>query len=274
MWREKNIVSNYYQKHKFLSKQIQKCISLWGKFTFEFLLFNKFIIHEPLLYHSSIYSIKCREPSLFIFQTFVYKRNTSRNKLERKTWVERSEAGNLVERGIGQYPQFVDSAWKQRGKKNTENEYFHGLVWKMIRNRKIKEIGMLKILRSPPIYLSPHRVSRPDAFFSFKFEAISSTYTVDQIHIWRNDFDVHSYAISTIFFPPLLFSISFFDYPTLVSPMLVFFLLPIKHTCLFMEDIPRGRSSRNGTQFFAINALEMRYYITNFWEIRYGTAIV
>lgn len=84
----------------------------------------------------------------------------------------------------------------------------------MIRNRKIKEIGMLKILRSPPIYLSPHRVSRPDAFFSFKFEAISSTYTVDQIHIWRNDFDVHSYAISTIFFPPLLFSISFFDYPT------------------------------------------------------------
>lgn len=131
----KNVTWEKY-RFKLLSKaQVSlqadtKIYLAWGKFTFEFLLFNKFIIHEPLLYHSSIYSIKCREPSLFIFQTFVYKRNTSRNKLERKTWVERSEAGNLVERDIGQYPQFVDSAWKQRGKKNTENEYFHGLVWK------------------------------------------------------------------------------------------------------------------------------------------------
>lgn len=57
------------------------------------------------------------------------------------------------------------------------------------------------------------------------------------MYIWRNDFDVHvhSYAISTIFPPSFFcsFSISFFDYPTLVSPMPVFFLpstrVPLYH---------------------------------------------
>lgn len=136
----------------------------------------------------------------------------------------------------------------------------------MIGNGEIKEIDVLKILRSPPIYLSPYRVSRPDAFFSFKFETISSMH---QMYIWISLSMCTRTRYLQYLPPPCSFSISFFDYPTLVSPILVFFLLLPSPTDqahvslyrMFREDVVLEMECN-------FSLLETRYYIINSREIR------
>lgn len=133
----------------------------------------------------------------------------------------------------------------------------------MIGNGEIKEIDVLKILRSPPIYLSPYRVSMHFSHLNSKLY-LPCTKCIfgfrSRCALVRDIYNIS---------PPCSFSISFFDYPTLVSPILVFFLLLPSPTNqahvslyrMFREDVVLEMECD-------FSLLETRYYIINSREIR------